>query len=169
MPPTEQTMDDGPQVRLRPRPRVRPRTAWYVRSSLLMIAGLLIAVFVVATQVRPYEDDGTPKRMASHTSLGLPACNFQVWTKMPCPSCGMTTSFAMLVRGDIWNSIRANFVGTGLAVFCLVLIPWSIASAFRGQYYFIRSTEGPLAISVGVFTIAMMLRWGVVMLMTMFE
>ena len=168
MPPTEQTTD--------PDDLVRPRAAWYVRGALLAIAAVLLVVFVIATQVRPFAEDGTPLREASHTSIGLPACNFKVWTRseacpdgMPCPSCGMTTSFAHLVRGNVWYSLRANWVGTGLALFCAALIPWAIASAFRGRYYWIRSIEAPIAILVGVFTVTMLLRWGVVLLLTVFD
>lgn len=144
------------------------RSAWYVRGSLLLIATLLIVVFVVATQVYPYAEDGTPRKSGSHQSLGLPPCNFQVWTDMPCPSCGMTTSFAFLVRGDLWNSVKANWVGTGLALFCAALIPWSLASACRGRFYWVRSIEAPLAILVGVFSVLMLARWGIVLLMTAF-
>jgi hypothetical protein len=161
VPPTEQTTD--------PEDLVRPRAAWYVRGSLVATALLLATVFVIATQVRPYADDGTPLRQASHTSIGLPACNFQTWTGMPCPSCGMTTSFAHLVRGNVWYSLRANWVGTGLALFCAALIPWSLASAARGRYYWIRSLEAPLAILVGVFTVTMLVRWGAVLLLTVFD
>jgi hypothetical protein len=161
VPPTEQTTDPGDLV--------RPRTAWYVRGALLAVAGLLALVFFIATQVRPFDENGEPLRQASHRSIGLPACNFQVWTGMPCPSCGMTTSFAHLVRGNVWYSLRANWVGTGLALFCAALVPWCIASAFRGRYYWIRSLEAPIAIGVGVFTVLMLLRWGVVLLLTVFD
>jgi hypothetical protein len=161
VPPTEQTTDPGDLV--------RPRAAWYVRTALLVVAALLSLVFFIATQVRPFEDDGKPMQQGSHQSIGLPACNFKVWTGMPCPSCGMTTSFAHLVRGNVWYSLRANWVGTGLALFCAALVPWAIASALRGRYYWIRSLEAPIAIGVGVFTVLMLLRWGVVLLLTVFD
>jgi hypothetical protein len=161
VPPTEQTTDPGVPV--------RQPSAWYVRAALIAIATLLTVVFVTATQVRPFADDGTPLRQASHQTLGLPACNFQVWTGMPCPSCGMTTSFAHLVRGNLWYSLRANWVGTGLALFCAALIPWALASALRGRYFWIRSVEAPLAVLVGVFTVTMLVRWGVVLLLTVFD
>jgi Protein of unknown function (DUF2752) len=157
VPPTGQTMED--------RPPVRRRTAWWVRGSLILIAGLQVLVFVIATQVRPYASDGTPLRMASHQSLGLPPCNFQRMFNLPCPSCGMTTSFALLVRGDVVNSMRANWVGTGLAVFCALLVPWCLVSALRGRYLFVRRLEGVLPLLVGVFTVTMLLRWGVVLLL----
>jgi Protein of unknown function (DUF2752) len=156
VPPTEQTMDDAT--------RVRRHTAWWVRGGLVLIAGLLGLVFFVATQVRPYADDGTPLRMASHQTLGLPPCNFQRMFNLPCPSCGMTTSFALLVRGDVVNSLRANWVGTALAVFCILVIPWCLVSAVRGRYLVIRRLDAVLPLLVGVFTVAMLLRWGVVLL-----
>jgi hypothetical protein len=161
VPPTEQTTD--------PEDLVRPRAAWYVRGALLLIAGLLTAVFITATQVRPFDDAGNPVSSGSHQTIGLPPCNFKTWTGMPCPSCGMTTSFAHLVRGNLWYSLRSNWVGTGLALFCAALVPWSLASAFRGRYYWVRSVETPLAVLVGVFTVTMLVRWGVVLLLTVFD
>jgi hypothetical protein len=154
---TEQSMDDEP--------RTARRANWWVRGGLLAMAAGMAFVFYLATRVQPYADDGTPLQMASHKSLGLPACRFQEMTGMPCPSCGMTTSFALLVRGDVLNSMRANWVGTGLAVFCLLFIPWSIASTFRGRYLWVRNVEGVLAFLVGAFTVLMLARWAVVLLL----
>lgn len=160
MPPTEQSMDDWPRVR---------RTNWWVRGTLVLFAGGLATVFYIATRVNPYDANGNPLRMASHQTLGMPACRFKEMTGMPCPSCGMTTSFAHLVRGDVWNSLRANWVGTGLAVFCAFLIPWCLASAVRGRYLGVRRLEAVLAFLVGLFTVVMLGRWGVVLLLTVFD
>ena len=76
--------------------------------------------------LNPYDADGTPRTMATHTQLGMPPCNFVILTGKPCPSCGMTTSFALLVRGDVVASLRANWAGTLLAVL------W--AGAGRGRW-----------------------------------
>jgi Protein of unknown function (DUF2752) len=160
VPPTEQSMDDVPRF---------GRANWWVRGALVLVAAGLATVFYVATRVQPYAPDGTPLRMASHQSLGMPACRFKEMTGMPCPSCGMTTSFAHLVRGDLWNSVRANWVGTGLAVFCALLIPWCLASAARGRYLWVRRIEAALAFLVGVFTVLMLGRWGVVLLLMVFD
>jgi hypothetical protein len=155
--PTEQSMDDEP--------RAGRRANWAVRGGLLAMAAAMVFVFYLATRVKPYADDGTPLRQASHRSLGLPACRFQELTGMPCPSCGMTTSFALLVRGDLVNSMRANWVGTGLAVFCMLFIPWSVASTFRGRFLWVRNVEAVLAFLVGLFTVLMLGRWGIVLLL----
>jgi hypothetical protein len=133
-----------------------------------LIAAGIVLVFIVATRVQPYDADGAPMRMASHQSIGLPPCRFQQILKVPCPSCGMTTSFALLVRGDIVNSLRANWVGTALAVFSAILIPWSLLSAFRGKFLWVKRLEDAMTITVAAFTIAMLVRWGAVLLLEWF-
>ena len=67
---------------------------------------------MAAFRIHPYDADGNPRTSATHTQLGMPPCNFVTLTGKPCPSCGMTTSFALLVRGDVVSSLRANWVGT---------------------------------------------------------
>jgi hypothetical protein len=133
------------------------------------MAAVVCIVFAIATQVQPYKADGTAKRQASHTSIGMAPCRFQEMAGMPCPSCGMTTSFALLVRGDVINSMRANWVGTGLAVFCALFVPWCVVSSIRGKYLWVRRLEAPLAFLVGTFTVLMLGRWGVVLLMSVFD
>jgi hypothetical protein len=150
------------------RPRVR-RTNWWARGGLVLVAAALAAVFYIATLVQPYDTNGNPLRSGSHQSLGMPACRFKEMTGVPCPSCGMTTSFAHLVRGDVGDSVRANWVGTGLAVFCAFLIPWCLVSAVRGRLLGVRRLEAVLAFLVGVFTVLMLGRWGVVLLLTVFD
>ena len=43
----------------------------------------------------------------------------------------MTTSFSLLLHGDVWNSLKANFAGTILATLGMLYVPWSILSAWR--------------------------------------
>src|SRR5262249_12530118 len=102
-------------------------------------------------------------RMGIHTQAGLPPCIFQLVTGVPCPSCGLTTSFALLVRGDVRNSVRANGVGTVLALFWLALIPWSLASAIARKYFVIMSAERALLIAVALFVALLLGRWAIVL------
>jgi hypothetical protein len=76
----------------------------------------------------------------------------------------MTTSFALLIRGDVWNSMRANFVGTLLASFCLLLIPWSLVSVWLGRPVFIASIEYVLVRLVIAFLALLLLRWAIVLI-----
>ena len=141
---------------------VIPVLRWWVRIGLLGIAVGLVALFAVAVWLRPYDADGQPLRMETHRQLGLPSCQFYFLTKIPCPSCGMTTSFALLMHGDVANSLRANAVGTLLAGFCLLLIPWSLASAYWRRPFFIRSLERGLTWTAVAFLSLMLIRWVVV-------
>ncbi len=121
-----------------------------------------MAVFTIAVLLNPYRD-GRVWLEETHKQLGLPPCTFKVLTRgLPCPSCGMTSSFALLMHGDLWNSLRANFVGTLLALFCLAVIPWGLLSAVRGRWVFVRSLEFILLRLVLIFVVLLLLRWGVV-------
>jgi len=168
VPPETTNMDAQPPAEPMPVARlVRPRAArWYVRAVLLGMGVGLAAVFVVATTIDPYGPDGTPRRMATHTQLGLPECNFVALTGRPCPSCGMTTSFALLVRGDVGASLRANWVGTTLAVFWAGLLVWAVGSGLAGRLLLIPPRRGELVLTcvVGTFLVLMLGRWAVVLL-----
>ena len=98
------------------KPPVVKLTAKWVRIPLLAVGGMLASIFGIALYLNPYNADGSPRTMATHTTLGLPPCNFVVLTGKPCPSCGMTTSFSLLVRGDVRASLNANWTGTILAI-----------------------------------------------------
>jgi hypothetical protein len=135
-----------------------------VRGTLVGVAVGLVAVFVTARRLDPYFPDGTPRRVGTHQQLGLPPCTFRVATGLPCPSCGMTTSFAFLMHGDVGQSLRANAVGTLLAVFGLGLIPWCLASAWRRRPLFVRSVERTVTTFVLVLLGLLLVRWTVMLL-----
>jgi len=136
-------------------------TAW-VRGTLVGIALGLVTVFSIAAWLKPYSAKGQALRMETHMQLGLPACTFKHVTGLPCPSCGMTTSFALLIHGDVWNSLQANAVGTLLAVFCLLLIPWCLASAVLKRPLFVVALEWTLIRIIMCFLVLMLTRWALV-------
>ncbi len=131
----------------------------WVRGALAVIALGLVAVFAVAAWLNPYEPDGTPRRLETHLQLGLPPCTFRMLTGLPCPSCGMTTSFALLAHGDPANSLRANSVGTLLALYGLFLVPWAAACVVAGRVFLVRSLERLALWTVAVFLALMFARW----------
>jgi hypothetical protein len=147
-----------------------PVMAYWVRGLLLFLAVCLGGVFTIATQLDPYErnESGqaiTARRMETHRQLGLPPCTFYDKTGLPCPSCGMTTSFALLIRGDVWNSLKANWAGTFLGLGCLIFIPWSVASVWVGRTLFVRSVEKIITILFLLLLGGMLLRWGLVLVL----
>jgi hypothetical protein len=141
---------------------VIPVMGRWVRGALLGMAIGLGVVFYIALRLDPYEN-GKARTMETHMQLGLPPCNFKLMTGLPCPSCGMTTSFALLVRGDLTNSLRANAVGTLLAVFCMTFIPWGLYSAIRGRSLFIVSLERTVTWIVVSFMVLLLIRWLIVL------
>jgi len=133
-----------------------------VRGLLIVLALGVLAVFAVALRLNPYQRDGSPRQLATHQQLGLPPCSFLEITGYPCPSCGMTTSFSLLIRGDLFAALQANWVGALLAGFCLLFVPWAILGAWLGRTPFIRSLDQALLTVVLVLLLLLILRWAVV-------
>ncbi len=48
----------------------------------------------------------------THQSLGLPPCPSVLAVGRPCPGCGLTTSFALTVRGSLGEAFQAHALGT---------------------------------------------------------
>jgi hypothetical protein len=154
-------------------PRPRPdrnaevaRLRRVTRAVLIAIAVALTGVFVAAFRIHPYDEDGKPRTMSTHTQLGMPPCNFVVMTGKPCPSCGMTTSFALLVRGDLVASARANWVGSVICVLWALMLVWALASGLRGKALFVPPGRGELVFTVivGVVLLLMLARWAAILL-----
>ncbi|MGO8759380.1 MAG: DUF2752 domain-containing protein [Terracidiphilus sp.] len=108
------------------------------RTDNSVAVGLLVcacSVLAVASWLQP-----AACGYGTHTQLGLPPCNFLRITHHPCPSCGLTTSFAWAVRLHFWKAFLANPFGL-LAFFGTVsLIPTSIVLLWR-RISFRRITE----------------------------
>lgn len=144
-------------------PMVLPALGRRVRLAIVAVAIGLITVFALAAAINPYGADGTPQTIGTHKQLGLPECNFVKLTGLPCPSCGMTTSFALLMHGDIVNSLRANAVGTLLALALLGMIPYILMGAIRGRWLGIAALEPWLLRLVILFTTLALVRWVVLL------
>lgn len=88
----------------------------------------LLALLGIAACLRP-----DPSGRGTHQQLGLPPCTFAFLVGRPCPSCGMTTSWSLLLHGHPWRALEANTGGVLLALAALVTGPWLIASAWLGR------------------------------------
>jgi Protein of unknown function (DUF2752) len=148
--------DSAPQIL-----EALPVLTWWVRGVLLFLVLALAAVFALAIWIKPYDEEGAVR--STYPELGLPPCTFKYLTGQPCPSCGMTHSFVMLMHGDLMNSIRSNVVGTLLAVFCMALIPWSLASVYLQRPLFVLTIERTLTWVIVVFMTLVLVRWVIVL------
>lgn len=94
-------------VRLGRTPQLNPLQ----RLLALSIAGAAMAVLITAAWLRP-----DIAGYGTHTQLGLQPCGFLMRTGIPCAGCGMTTSFAYLVRGRMISSFVAQPFGMILCI-----------------------------------------------------
>jgi hypothetical protein len=129
---------------------MRASTRW----GMVLLAAGLAAVFLVARRLEP-----SSSGYGTHMQLGLPPCNFYWVTGLRCPSCGMTTAFAWIVRGRFDRAWQANPAGVFLGATCLVLVPWFLLGAAIGRVPGFRSLETPM-IALVVATVALsLLSW----------
>jgi hypothetical protein len=121
---------------------VSPGGRWLLLAwSLFLLCG-----FALARSVEP-----DPRGYGTHQRLGLPPCTFRALFNLPCPSCGMTTSFAHLTRGHLAEAIEANAGGALLALVCAAQIPWCWWSVCRGRLVGVsQPTTGILTVLLAV-------------------
>ncbi len=69
----------------------------------------------------------------THRQLGLQECGFLVRTGLPCPACGMTTSFAWFARGNLPASFYIQPMGCVLALLCAMTAWAGLYVAITGK------------------------------------
>ncbi len=119
------------------------------RTTRALLAAFALGLATMLVVARGLEPD--PRGFGTHTQLGLWPCSFKAMTGRPCPTCGMTTSFAWFARADLAQAWRANPAGSLLAPTLLALIPWLLLASARGNPWPFRELERPLVgLSVAV-------------------
>lgn len=122
---------------------VRPdgRVGIGVRLSALAVALGCLLVLVIASQLTP-----SSAGYGSHTGypLRLQSCAFMERTGLPCPSCGMTTSFCWFVRGNVAASVYVQPMGALLAAMacCCVWGGLYVAATGRAIYRLLGMVPG---------------------------
>jgi hypothetical protein len=76
-----------------------------------LLAAAFLGVLATAAWLRP-----DSRGVGTHEALGLSPCGWIAGFGIPCPTCGMTTSFSLAVRGSLWASFRVQPMGCALAV-----------------------------------------------------
>ena len=84
------------------------------------------AVLITAAMLTP-----SSAGHGTHTQLGLPPCGFLVYTGYPCPGCGLTTSFAHMIRLEVLGAFHANPFGILLFLCSAAIIPVAILGIVR--------------------------------------
>lgn len=68
----------------------------------------------------------SPSGYGTHTQLFLPPCLFHAITHLPCPTCGLTTSFAHLARGEVVAALHSNLLGPLVFILAVLQIPYRL-------------------------------------------
>lgn len=108
-------------------PSVSSRATPLERTAWFLLGFGAWAVIVTATRLYP-----DPRGFGTHQQLGLPPCEFTSTFGIPCPGCGLTTSFAHMVRGHLVDAFRTHWMGPPLFVITLSLAlyaPYAIVRA----------------------------------------
>ncbi len=103
--------------------RVGRRRLWGL--SLALVAGILLGI---AVSLSP-----DPEGLGTHAQLGLPACSWMSGFSIPCPTCGMTTSFSHAVKGELGQAFLAQPLGAILALLTAVVFLLGVYVALTGS------------------------------------
>jgi hypothetical protein len=104
---------------------------WVQRHVRLV--GLLVALPAAAALATAAAIHPDARGYDTHTQLGLPPCGLLQMTGMPCPTCGMTTAFAHMARGQVVSAVRVQACGAALFVLTATAALVGAVQAVRGR------------------------------------
>jgi Protein of unknown function (DUF2752) len=90
------------------------------RAQYIALACVSGIVLTIARVLSP-----SPNGIGTHQQLGLPPCFFHQFTGIPCPTCGMTTSFAHTVRLQFYEAFIVQPFGMLACMLMALFIPLS--------------------------------------------
>ena len=97
-----------------------------------LIAGVLAApcaaVLGVAAWLTP-----SAEGLGTHTDLKMRQCAWITMWDLPCPTCGMTTSFAHAANGNLWMAAKAQPMGALLALMTAITLILALHVVFTGS------------------------------------
>lgn len=99
-----------------------PRRAWNQASDWTRVLAIGLSIgcltlLVLASRLTP-----SAAGVGSHQGLGLQRCQMLQQTGVPCPSCGMTTSFSWFARGNLAASFYIQPMGMLLALAAAICV-----------------------------------------------
>jgi hypothetical protein len=98
------------------------RVAWHVHSVPLIVLAASCTLLLLGLYLHP-----NPSGYGTHKQLGLPACGFLNFNRIPCATCGWTTAFTHAVHGEL---IRAFATQPAGALFAVAVAALAIVSGY---------------------------------------
>jgi len=126
------------------------------RLLLAFCCLFLISGFGLSVWMTP-----NPQGYGTHLQIGLAPCTFKDLTGLPCPSCGMTTSFSHFVRGHWLQSIQTSTTAFFLALICAGLIPWCVISLYTGHLRMVNQPDLAMLRLLGLLYLIAAAEWGI--------
>jgi hypothetical protein len=80
------------------------------RGLAVAIAFGCLSLLLLSAWLQP-----SPSGVGTHVGLGLQRCQWLATTGLPCPGCGMTTSFAWFARGNAPAALWVQPMGATIA------------------------------------------------------
>lgn len=75
--------------------------------------------------------------LGTHQQFIPVPCLFLLALKVPCPSCGLTTSLSFLLHGQLINSLKAHPLGPAFLALFILMIVQSIRGLIRNRAWWV--------------------------------
>ncbi|MET0287220.1 MAG: DUF2752 domain-containing protein [Polyangiales bacterium] len=98
------------------------------RLVWILVASSALAVLITARLLTP-----ASAGHGTHQALGLPPCGFLAWSGLPCPTCGLTTAFALLAHGEVLRAVQVQPMGVPLFLGTVATLGVAITALVRGD------------------------------------
>lgn len=133
---------------------INKKYSHYDRYGYIATAFISVLILVVARILHP-----SPRGLGTHEQLGLPPCPFLLITGIPCPSCGLTTSFALAARFEFFSSFTTQPFGLIAFFLTICALPLSLL-LIRRRISWSEATQFPIFNRMAYFMIALyILSW----------
>jgi hypothetical protein len=124
------------------------------RLVALLVSTACLALMLIAAHLTP-----DPAGMGTHTQLHLEPCQFALHTGLPCPTCGITTSFAWLARGNFPAAFYVQPMGALIALAVIATFWVGLYTTFTGRAVYRLLLLGPTRYYVPLVVALVILAW----------
>jgi len=136
---------------------IGPRSYFGIQGRLAwLVVAVTCAVALGTARYLPPD----PRGHGTHEALGMPPCSFMLISGIPCPTCGMTTAFSLVMHGRPWAALIAQPAGFVLCIGTFALMVASMRFAAQGHMVTPNWDRiGPVRFTLG-FGFLLLTAWG---------